>query len=622
MMLHSADLKSLTALKEELNAALTELAETKGERDRARQALENSSSSWQTQEEMFKKERNELMNRFKDLDAQNTLLLDQIQALNTQLSIIQAQATDASNIASGDASFNRSLTEDDVKSSDQLLKIIKYLRQEKDIAVSKCEILDAEKQRLQSLHDSLNKQVEDVKSALEIERQKSEVSVVTAAKHAEILRKVETLNAITDSNRALRQERDSLIAQLNELKSRLNSAEEQLAPLQEKNKELAIKADAMQTENISLRGEATRWRQRAQLLVEKSNRTSPEDWKKLQNERETLAKQLTIERGNTAKLMDENNNLRQQNSKLEEQLSTIRAQNNAQAEEIAKLREETNNLRAQVAEISQNLEQTHEKFNKLSEENRLLTEDTAAKDVMINDLKNNSTQIRKIAKKYKTQFEDQTKELETLKAQYEARENQENITEERREQLRQEGRTEVEERINQLEQSHKEKLEELSQQVVSCTEENENYRKEIEALKQTSSEKEERFKTLFKNAKDRIVSLTEQNNSLKEELSSQERPRFENQGEGSGAGASSSQEIERLEKEKQEILAEKQQERERLTGEIETLTQRVSQLQRQLGMQQGSKPSTSSVSSEKSTSEPPTANIKPMAGELDLLTFW
>lgn len=609
-MLHSADLKSLTALKEQLDNVLSEIAEIKNERDRAREALENSASSWQSQEELFKKEKEELNSRFKDLDSQNALLLDQIQALNTQLSVIQAQATETSHYASGDSSFNRSLTEDDVKSSDQLLKIIKYLRQEKDIAVSKCEILDAEKQRLQCLHDSLSKEFQDAKSSLEAERQKSQVSVVTAAKHAEILRKVETLNAITDSNRALRQERDSLISQLNELRSRLNSAEDQLAPLQEKNKELAVKADAMQTENISLRGEATRWRQRAQLLVEKSNRTSPEDWKKLQNERETLAKQLTIERGNTAKLNDENNNLRQQNSRLEEQLRNVRAQNNAQAEEIAKLHAEIDNLRSQLAEISQNLDQAQEKFNKLSEENRLLTEDIASKDVMINDLKNNLIQIRKIAKKYKTQFEDQVKEIETLKA----KENEENITEERREELRQEGRTEVEERISRLEQTHKEKLDELNQQVVSCTEENDNYRKEIEALKQTSSEKEERFKTLFKNAKDRIVSLTEQNNSLKEELSGQDRPRFENQGESSG-GSGSSQEVERLEREKQEMLAERQQERERLTGEIEALTQRVNQLQRQLGLQQGSKPSTSSASSEKSAIEPPTANIKPMAGE-------
>lgn len=609
MMLHSTDLQALASLKEELTKAVNEMNEVRHERDQAREAMEESRISWQNQEKLFQNEKEEITNRFKDMELQNALLLDQIQALNTQLSIIQAQAT--ADQSAGDSSFNRSLTEDDVKNSDQLFKIIKYLRQEKDISVSKCEILEAEQQRLKSQHELLVKQFEEAKAALEVERQKSEVSVVTAAKHAEILRKVETLNAITDSNRALRQERDLLITQITEFKTRVNTLEEQIAPLQEKNMELTVKAEAMQTENISIRGEATRWRQRANFLIEKSNRTSPEDWKKLQNERETLAKQLTIERANNTKLTDENNNLKQDKTKLEEQLRSLRAQNNSQSEEIARLREEINSLQSQVSTLSQTLEQIQEKHKNLVEENRLLTEDTASKDVTITDLKNNLIQIRKIAKKYKTQCEDQTKELEALKQQEVA----ENITPERQEQLRQEGRSELEQRLSQLEQNHKERLEELNQQVASVTEANDGFKKEIETLKQHNIDKEERFKTLFKNAKDRIMSLTEINYNLKEELSSRDRSRLENEGEATDGGGLQA-EVERLQKEKSEILAEKQQEKDRLMTEIETLTQRVNQLQRQLGMQQGSKPSTSSASSEKSTSEPPTANIKPMAGLL------
>lgn len=610
MMLHSTDLQALSTLKEELANALNEVNELKHQLNQAREALEQNKISWENQEKLFQNEKEELNNRFKDMESQNALLLDQIQALNTQLSIIQAQATADQSL--GNSSLNRSLTEDDIKSGDQLFKIIKYLRQEKDIAISKCEIFEAEQQRLKSQFESLTKQFEEAKGALEVERQKSEVSVVTASKHAEILRKVETLNAITDSNRALRQERDALIIQINEFKTRVSTLEEQIAPLQEKNRELTVKAEAMQTENISIRGEATRWRQRANFLIEKSNRTSPEDWKKLQNERETLAKHLTIERANTVKLTDENNNLKQDKSKLEDQLRSLRAQCNTQNEELTRLREEVCSLQSQITALSQNLEQTQEKYKNLVEENRLLTEDTASKDVTVTDLKNNLIQIRKIAKKYKTQYEDQTKELDTLKQQYAAKQTAENITPEKQEQLRQEGRTELEQQITQMEQTHKDKLEELNKEVALITEANATFKKEIETLKQHSVDKEERFKTLFKNAKDRIMSLTEINFSLKEELNSRDRSR-ENQGEA-GDTEDIQAEVLRLRKENTDILAEKQQEKDRLMAEIDTLTQRVNQLQRQLGMQQGSKPSTSSASSEKSTSEPPTANIKPMAG--------
>lgn len=609
MMLHSNDLQSLASVKEDLTKALSEINNVKNERDRAVEAMKQNQLSWESQEHLFKKEKDELNERFKNMESQNTLLLDQIQALNTQLSLIQAQATSADSSV-GDSSFNRSMIEDEVKSSDQLLKIIKYLRQEKDIAVSKCEILEAEQQRLKTEHDALKNQFEETKAALDAERQKSEVSVVTAAKHAEILRKVETLNAITDSNRALRQERDSLILQVEQLKLKVNNLEERMAPLEEKNKELALKAEAMQTENISLRAEATRWRQRANFLIEKSNRTSPEDWKKLQNERETLAKQLTIERGNVAKLADENNNLKQDKAKLEEQLKSLRAQNNSQSEEIARLKDSVSTLQTQVNNITQTLEQTKDSLNKLTEENRSLAEETTNKDASINDLKNNLIQIRKIAKKYKTQCEDQLKEIEGLKEQCEAaKTTPENISEEKQEQLRAEGRSELQQRIVELEETHKQKMEELNQQVASVTEDNENCKKEIETLKQHNTDKEERFKNLFKNAKDKILTLTEQNNALREQMSS--AGTGDKQGEGTSTSAA---EVERLQKEKAEILAEKQAEEDRLTAEIEILTQRINQLQRQLGHQQGSKPSTSSGSSEKSSTEPPTANIKPMAG--------
>lgn len=617
VMLHSADLQMLTDMKADYEKVTNELIEMRKNRDCALEELNENKSSWETQEKIIQKEREELEKRFKDMDAQNSLLLDQIQALNTQLSLIQAQATADPNQSSSDISMNKSLTEDEVKSSEQLLTIIKYLRQEKDIAVSKAEIMEAEYERLKSQHEMLTKQLEEAKIVIEAERQKTEVSVVTAAKHAEVLRKVETLNAITDSNRALRQERDLLKSQINELRERADTLSAELAPTQEKNRELNIKAEAMQTENISLRAECTKWRQRAQMLIEKSNRTSPEDWKRLLSERETLAKQLTIERGNVAKISDEVNTLKQDKSKLEEQLKNLRSQNNTQAEEITRMREDLLSLQNQVQQLTQSLEETQESNKRILEENRVLTEHTAGKDVKITELKNNLNQVRKIAKKYKIQCEDQINEIKTLTEEKELKENEQNSNER---QL-QEQRTEMEDRISQIEHNNKEVTDRLNQQVTALTEENENYKKEIENLKQGALDREERFKNLFKNAKERIVTLTEQVNTLKSQLvGNQESTTTTNENAEEGTSSTNNDllmKIDNLEKEKANILADKRQENEKYASEIESLMQKVTQLQRQLG-QQGSKPSTSS-GSEKTVNEPPTANIKPMAGKIYIL---
>ncbi|XP_074025813.1 nuclear basket protein megator isoform X2 [Leptinotarsa decemlineata] len=614
--LHSVDLQSLTTMKEDLDKAVDDANKLENDKTQAIEALNQIKSDWEQQNVLFLKEKEELESRFKDVDSQNSLLHDQIQALNTQLNILQAQATEQQNQSISEASFNKSFSEDDVKSSEQLLKIIKYLRQEKDIAVSKADIVEAEHLRLKSQFDMLNKQLEEAKAAIELERQKHEVSVVSAAKHAEVLRKLETLNAITDSNRSLRQERDSLLSQMAELRERADKLEIEVAPLQEKNRELTTKSDQLQSENISLRAECTRWRQRANMLIEKTNRTNPEDWKKLQTERETLAKQLTIERSTVTKLNDDINTLKQDKIKLEEQLRSLRSQNNQQAEEIARLRDEVTSLQAQVTQLTNTVDQQSGEILKYKEENRIITEDTAAKDVSITELKNNLAQIRKIAKKYKIQCEDQTKEIENLKQQSKQHDSEATINAEKQEQLLQEQRTEMEERMSQLESTHKDTVDLLNQQVTSSTEQIDNYKKEIESLKQSSLEKEERFKTLFKNAKERIVSLTEQNNSLKEELN-KDKPARSNGSEQVGESSKNAELLEKianLERERDEISEERQAEKDKFASELESLNQRVSQLQRQLGLQQGSKPSTSSTSSEKSSTERPTADIKPMAG--------
>ncbi|XP_060520751.1 nucleoprotein TPR isoform X2 [Cylas formicarius] len=615
--LHSVDLQSLTDSKEELNQTQNQIRQLESDRQKALDELNENRLSFDEQQKILTEEREKLKQRFKDMEDQNGLLLDQIQALNNQLTILQAQTSaDVHNVSAGDGSFNRSFAEDELKSSDQLLKVIKYLRQEKDIAVSKADIIEAEHFRLKAQFETVSKQLEEAQTQIEVERQKTEVSVVSAAKHSKVLRKLETLNAITDSNRALRQERDSLLSEITELRERTEKLETETAPLQERNRDLMTKADQMQSENISLRAECTRWRQRANQLIERTNRTSPEDWKKLQTERETLAKQLTIERSNNVKLNDENNTLKQDKIKLEEQLKVLRDKNNNQMEEISKLRSEVSTLQNQVSELTQQVEMQTQTHNELTEKYKILMEDSVSKEITIQELKNNLAQVKKIAKKYKNQYETQVKDIESLKQQNEQKESEQNTNAEKQNQLMEQQRSEHEERISQLETTHREAVEQLNQQAVSSQEQVDNLKKEIETLKQTNQEKDEKFKTLFKNAKDRIVSLTEQNNNLREELTKHDK-----------AGTSTEQsendrcrinellgKIASLEREKEDIMETMQQDKEKHTLEIESLNQRINQLQRQLGQQQGSKPSTSSASSDKTSTERPTADIKPMAG--------
>lgn len=168
--------------------------------------------------------------------------------------------------------------------------------------------------------------MKETESSLKSEREKSEIDIVTTSKHAELLRKVETMNAITDSNRILREERDSLTAKVAELSAKALSLSEEVGPLRDISRDLTAKTEILMEENTSLKGEATRWRQRANALVERANKASPEDWRRLQTERENLSKLLTSERETHAKREEEFNQMKTDKTKLEEQFTQIQKQ--------------------------------------------------------------------------------------------------------------------------------------------------------------------------------------------------------------------------------------------------------------------------------------------------------
>jgi nucleoprotein TPR len=261
VVLHSVDIQALSSLKEKFAVLNSELSELRLSKEQAENTLNELRSGWEEREGSFKKELNDTHEQIKDMDSQNALLHDQIQALSSQLAILQAsghQAQSAVSNVSGD-SLNTSISEEEKKSSEQLLKIVKYLRQEKDIALSKYEVLRTENIRLKSRQEYVEKQVENAKKSLLEEQEKMEASSVTAAKHSELLRKLETLNAITDSNRILRGERDGLQVKVRELIEQVEKLEKEVGPLKESNTDLSARLESMTAENVAIRGEVGRY---------------------------------------------------------------------------------------------------------------------------------------------------------------------------------------------------------------------------------------------------------------------------------------------------------------------------------------------------------------------------
>ncbi|XP_053606301.1 nucleoprotein TPR [Plodia interpunctella] len=592
MILHSSDIQVLSQVKEELSRVQNQINELVAQKNSAFEKLETEKTAWEERQKILISENDQLAQRLKDLNDQNTLLHDQIQALGTQLSVSHASRSYSESMSeSANDSLNVSMSEEDGKSSEQLFQIVKFLRKEKDIAMAKFDILQAETMRLKSQLEITEKQLDDAKLVLAAERERSEVTMVTVNKQSDILRKVETLNALTDSNRILREERDNLSTRVEELTTLVKSLEDKLSPLQEKISDVTSKNETLVSENTALKADCARWRARVNALIERANKTSPEDWKRLQNERETLAKMLTNEKETVRKLSEELGTVKVEKTKIEEQYTLISRQQNQLVEENKKLNEELQVLKDDLSRLTEELTKLKAEVLSANESNIKLSDELSTKDASLTDIRNKEMQIRKIAKKYKAQYEELVKTTEEDKKKSEG---------------------EVAAAGSAMAESTKrleDQLSELQSQLETERASNEQLKQELEALRTANLDKEDKAKQVLKHAKSKIVQLTELKNSLSRELDESRNLAQSTRDEQDVRLALIKSQYEgrlsRLEKERGEAQAEK-------AREVEALMQKVNMLQRQLANQSsGSKQQTTT---EKTTTDPPTANIKPMAG--------
>ncbi|XP_055705206.1 nucleoprotein TPR isoform X3 [Phlebotomus papatasi] len=608
MVLHSTDLQALSSLKDELNKLKETMVEFKIQRDRAIEELECTKRGWAETEKHLKADRVSLEERLKDLDAQNAALHDQVQELSTKMTFVGVGATDASDkddSVADSSLINRSLNDDEAKpNSGQLLQIIKYLRKEKDIAYAEVEVLRAENTRLQAETKIVQKKLDDTNTALVNERTKSEVGIVSATKHEDILRKVETLNAITDSNRSLREERDLLQSKIKDLTTHITTVELELFPLQEKNREIQAKIDEKEAENTTLRVEVTRWRQRANQLIERSNKTNPDIYKNLQNERESLAKMLTNEREILKKTTEELTNIKNDKSRVDTEVTNLSKQVSTLTEEAKKQNETLSNLQATNTKLMHELMEVKNSILTKEDEIKKLSDEVTARDTQMTEVKNKEIQIRKIAKRYKDLYFE-LKNKEEGKEGEASEENQQNLS------------TEAGTSKQEPDRALQDKITELNSQLFAAQEEVDTLKKENETLKQFR-EKDDRSMQQLKEAKARIMTLQETKGVMNRELATaKSQLQTVEQSHDLVIAELKSQYESRLARLEKDLgdAKENQETILRLQRDNEALVVRVNQLHRQLQMPQGAKPSTSSSTTEKNISEcPRTANVKPMAG--------
>uniref|UniRef100_A0A3B3Y8S3 Uncharacterized protein n=1 Tax=Poecilia mexicana TaxID=48701 RepID=A0A3B3Y8S3_9TELE len=363
LMLHAADVEALQQLKKTSQQEAARKREIEEELKKATSLLQVKTNVWSTVEKRLKEELSSMKSRFEELGKQNTLLLQEMDEMAARSRQQQQQQQQQQQL---DLSFS-----EEGKTTEQILEILRFVRREKEIAVAQCEASEGEALRYKQQVEHKDRELKELQEALNAERERMQLTSKTLCEQQEQLKKMESISALQETNRMLKLDRDKLELELQQAQAKVTKLQSDIAPLHNSLSILSEKNGSLQADKRLLEDDLKRWKAKVQHLVSQQKEGDAEEKQKITAEKEAQQKRV-------AQLIEEA-------AKLRTELARSNASSNSAQAQLQGLKDSVVRLTSEKDSLKKDLET---KNNEILEKNRTIT------------------QVKKIGRRYKTQYEE------------------------------------------------------------------------------------------------------------------------------------------------------------------------------------------------------------------------
>ncbi|XP_054888551.1 nucleoprotein TPR [Poeciliopsis prolifica] len=362
LMLHAADVEALQQLKKTSQQEAAHKREIEEELKKTTSLLQVKTNVWITTEKRLKEELSSMKSRFEELGKQNSLLLQQMD----EMAVRSRQQQQQQQQQQLDLSFS-----EDGKTTEQIMEILRFVRREKEIAVAQCEASEGEALRYKQQVEHKDRELKELQEALNAERERMQLISKTLCEQQEQLKKMESISALQENNRMLKLDRDKLELELQQVQAKVTKLQSDIAPLHNSLSILSEKNGSLQADKRLLEDDLKRWKAKVQHLVSQQKEGDAEEKQKITAEKEAQQKRI-------AQLIEEA-------AKLRTDLARSNASSNSAQAQLQGLKDSVVRLTSEKDSLKKDLET---KNNEILEKNRTIT------------------QVKKIGRRYKTQYEE------------------------------------------------------------------------------------------------------------------------------------------------------------------------------------------------------------------------